>query len=70
MNSDLKLIYLNSLIDNYIKHYNYLMIELNKINNYCDINDERIEIIDSNIEIITNLDIIKYKISQYNILSK
>ena len=49
MNSDLKLIYLNSLIDNYIKHYNYLMIELNKINNYCDINDERIEIIDSNI---------------------
>jgi hypothetical protein len=70
MNSDLKLIYLNSLIDNYIKHYNYLMIELNKINNYCDINDERIEIIDSNIEFITNLDIIKYKISQYNILSK
>ena len=67
MNSDLKLIYLNSLIDNYTQHYNYLMIELNKINNYCDINDERIEIIDSNIEIITNLDIIKYKISQYNI---
>jgi flagellar basal body rod protein FlgB len=44
------------------------MIELNKINNYLDIDEERCEIIDSNIEFITNLDLIKFKISQYNIL--
>jgi hypothetical protein len=68
MDKDLKSIYLNSLIDNYIKHYNYLMIELNKINNYLDIDEERCDIIDSNIEFITNLDLIKFKISQYNIL--
>ena len=68
MDKDLKSIYLESLYDNYIKHYNYLMIELNKINNSLDINEERIEIIDSNIEIITNLNLIKNKIKQYNIL--
>ena len=56
MNSDLKIIpdrltmlnqgypegvYLNTLIDNFINHYNLLMIELNKINKYVDINDPR-----------------------------
>jgi hypothetical protein len=62
MNSDLKIIYLNTLIDNFINHYNLLMIELNKINKYVDINEERINIIDDNISTIKKLDLIKNKI--------
>jgi hypothetical protein len=39
MNSDLKLIYLGSLIDKYIKRFSMMNIEMEKINHYTYIND-------------------------------
>jgi hypothetical protein len=67
MDKNLKTIYLLSLIENYNQHYNYLIYEMSKINNYIDINDEIKEIKEDNNNIINNIEIIKNKIQQYNI---
>ena len=68
MDKDLKLIYFQSLIDNYKKHFDYLIKEIEKIDKYIEIEYEINEIQRKNINIDYNVNIIKYKISQYNIL--
>ena len=67
MDKNLKTIYLSSLIDNHKQHYNYLIYEMTKINNYIDINEEIEDIKKDNNNIINNIEIIKNKIKQYNI---
>ena len=67
MDKNLKTIYLLSLIEIYNQHYNYLIYEMSKINNYTDINDEIKEIKEDNNNVINNIEIIKNKIQQYNI---
>jgi hypothetical protein len=68
MDKDLKTIYLSSLYENYNQQYYYLIYEMTKINNYIDINEEIEDIKKDNNNIINNIEIIKNKIKQYNIL--
>jgi hypothetical protein len=67
MDKNLKTIYLSSLIENHNQHYNYLIYEMSKINNYIELNDEIIEIKKNYDNITNNIEIIKNKIKQYNI---
>jgi len=67
MDKDLKTIYLSSLIENYNQQYYYLIYELNKINNYVELNEEIQEIKKNYDNIINNIELIKNKIKQYNI---
>jgi len=56
MDKNLKHIYLDMLIDEYQQHYEYLLLELNKINNQMDINNEY------NKKMIINLNLILNKL--------
>ena len=47
--------------------YYYLIYELNKINNYVELNEEIQEIKKNYDNIINNIELIKNKIKQYNI---
>jgi hypothetical protein len=62
MDKNLKHIYLDMLIDEYSQHYEYLLLELNKINIQLDINDEYNEVIECYKKIIINLNLILNKL--------
>ena len=62
MDKNLKHIYLDMLIDEYQQHYEYLLLELNKINFQIDINNEYNDIIEYNKKIIINLNLILNKL--------
>lgn len=62
MDKNLKHIYLDMLIDEYQQHYEYLLLELNKINVQMDINNEYNDIIEYNKKIIINLNLILNKL--------
>ncbi len=65
MNSDLKLIYLGSLIDKYIKRFSMINRELEKINHFTDINDYIINNQKLNKNIILNFNSVKEQIKNY-----
>lgn len=66
MNSDLKLIYLGSLIDKYIRSFSDMSKEMEKINNYININEYIINNNKLNNDIILNLNSVKEEIKKYN----
>jgi hypothetical protein len=56
MDKSLKFIYLSNLIEEYNKHYNYLYLELIKINEYESINHNINDISKNNLNTKINLD--------------
>jgi len=62
MDRNLKHIYLDMLIDEYTQHYEYLLLELNKINVQMDINEEYNDVIECNKKMIINFNLILNKL--------
>jgi hypothetical protein len=62
MDKSLKFIYLSNLIEEYIQHYEYLLLELNKINVQMDINEEYNNVIKYNKKMIITLNLILNKL--------
>jgi hypothetical protein len=62
MDKSLKFIYLSNLIEDYTQHYEYLLLELNKINVQMDINEEYNNVIKYNKKMIITLNLILNKL--------
>ena len=62
MDKSLKFIYLSNLIEDYNKHYNYLYLELLKINEYENINHHINDISKNDLNTKLNLKIILNKL--------